>query len=371
MASFFDSMGGPSAAEPSSGMYRATVDFDAIESALAIPVALRRGCSVFCSTELSAKPVHSSTGGRTADVSPIPSHSATPGPPPKPLHTQGVAVRSHQPAVRSVAGVQLPSWAVVAGGSRHEQQRYEQSTRHEQARPGLDVGAVSRHVAHSKEPAPAKTLAAASEQKQLPANMLHQEYLQRQEQRRYVQSDQREQSQGQGQGQQMRMDSPQKEASHDMLMRRAAVQPQARRSRLGAAGALGYTDAGPVSTENPYTVDLIEMASQGRRQPLRASRRATRLGSHGTEQQQQSSGEGSGSFAHAFDAEVGDRRVSRKSERFGSAAQKYSMQTDAGAETPANYRRGGAPRMLPSLGELAMGLGGGGPLHGRRSVLGI
>lgn len=374
MASFFDSMETPSAAEPSSGMYRATVDFDAIESALAIPVALRRGRNVLGSTELSPKQVHSSTGGgRAADASSIPSQSATPVPPPEPLHPQGVAVRSHQPAVRSVAGVQLPSWAVV-GGSRQEQRRYEQSNQREQARPGSGGVAVPRHVAPSKEPAPAKTPAAASAENQSAAYMLqHQEYLQRQEQRRYDQSNQREQSQAQEQ--QMYVESPPREAAHHMLMRRAVVQPQARRSRLGAAGALGYTDAGPVVTENPYTVDLIGVASQGRRQPVRASRRANRLGSRSTEQQQQSSGEGSGSFAHGFGEEgegsprkIGSRRFD--SDRFGSAAHNYSMQADTAAEMPAGYRRGGAPRMLPSLGGLAMGLGGGGPLHGRRSVLG-
>jgi hypothetical protein len=46
------------------------------------------------------------------------------------------------------------------------------------------------------------------------------------------------------------------------------------------------------------------------------------------------------------------------------------MQADAVVQAPAGHGPGAAPRMLPSLGGLAIGFGGRGPLHGRRSVLG-
>ena len=310
---------------------------------------------------------------RPGVADPTPSQPEAPAQSSQPtgLHMQSGVTRFPQPAVRSVGGVHLPSWAVVGG---------------------------SHHVAPSKEPALGKSPAPTPPPPPIPVPAedqrsaymrQHQAYLQQQEQQRNEQLYQREQAQAQAEAkaqggalarapahvQAQHMDSRRADAAHDMLMARAVVQPQARGTRLGAAGALGYTDAGPVVAGSPYAADLIGMARQDSRQPLRASRRSNRLGPYDKEQrqeEQQPSGEGFGLQQNTFGADGPGWRRTRTGlgKKASSVQHKYAIQTDTAAEAPAAHGHELAPRVLPSLGGLAMGFGGRGPLHGRRSVLG-
>ena len=368
---FFDSMDNvdSAAAEPSSGVYHATLDFDALEQALAIPAALRRGSGFFGNT-LSPKkqaPMHREpqTGGRQPQFEP---------PQPQPRAHGAAATPSPQPAVRSVRGVHVPSWAVV-GGSPSPTPSVQPAA----ARPPQDPSA-----AYVQQFQQYRQQQQQQEQEQQRNEQQYQREREAQEQEARERAAQEREAQG-------RARAPQRssaEDAHDQLMARAVERPPAQRPRSGAAGSLGYTAAGPfAAAHNPYTADVVGMA-RGQRQSRRASRRDKRLASRERaekqEQQRQQEREqplgadGFGGvrltdFRGAALAEP-DGRAHRLGQKLTNAQRKYAA--DPAAEVPSDSgHAAAAPRMLPSLGGLAMGFGGlsgaHGPLHGRRSVLGV
>jgi hypothetical protein len=282
---FFDSMDrGGGGGEPGSGVYHATLNFDEIEKALAIPAALRRGSSAFSPKKAPNLAIrHPPAAMRQPHYGAAAAAAAAAAASPEPnraQHNGGGASGSPEPhanATRSVGGVHLPSWAVVQPVSRAPSVEpaddllsgfAAQPAASRFAAPSLaaasgaaaaaqeDPGAAyMRQFQHYQQEQQAQARQFADQQQQFQ----QQQPQQRQAEQQYRQEQQRQQQQQQQQQPQQQQPQPQQQRpqqrnpyqwagrdaddEHGQLMDFAAAQPA--RPRSGAAGALGYTAKGP------------------------------------------------------------------------------------------------------------------------------